>query len=147
PTRLSIHAGPIFFGNIGAGLHYEFGVTGDTITTASRLDGLNKYLGTKILISAEVANGLSGFFHRKVGTFLLKGKNKPITAYELICRESDCQPWQKDACAHFEKAQAAFEARRWDEAIEQFTAAEHALNGDQVSQFYLKMCTHNQMNP
>ncbi|HEY3167573.1 MAG TPA: adenylate/guanylate cyclase domain-containing protein, partial [Candidatus Binatia bacterium] len=51
PTRISIHAGEIFLGNIGAADHYQYGVTGDTVNTASRMDGLNKYLGTEILVS------------------------------------------------------------------------------------------------
>ncbi len=58
PTRISLHAGPIFLGTIGAGTHYEYGVTGDTVTTAARLDGLNKYLGTNILVSDEVMRDL-----------------------------------------------------------------------------------------
>ncbi len=61
PTRISLHAGPIFLGTIGAGTHYEYGVTGDTVTTAARLDGLNKYLGTNILVSDEVMRDLDKF--------------------------------------------------------------------------------------
>ena len=41
PTRVGVHSGQIFLGNIGAGDHYEYGPTGDTVNTASRMDGLN----------------------------------------------------------------------------------------------------------
>ena len=53
PTRVGVHSGKIFIGNIGAGDHYEYGPTGDTVNTASRMDGLNKYLGTEVLASDE----------------------------------------------------------------------------------------------
>ena len=79
-------SGPLFLGNIGAGAHYEYGVTGDTVTTASRLDGLNKYLGTNILVSDEVIRDLDNFLAREIGIFLMKGKTQPIVAHELICR-------------------------------------------------------------
>jgi len=42
-----------FLGKFGAGNHYEYGPTGDTANTASRVDGLNKYLGTEVLVSEE----------------------------------------------------------------------------------------------
>src|SRR5262245_10753322 len=45
PTRIGVHSGQIFLGNLGAGDHYEYGPTGDTVNTTSRMDGLNKYLG------------------------------------------------------------------------------------------------------
>ena len=120
PTRVSVHAGEIFLGSIGAGAHYEYGVTGDTVTTASRLDGLNKYLGTNVLVSAEVIRDLNEFLAREVGTFLLKGKTQPVVAYELICRAADCADRQKAACATFAEARQAFERRHWDDANEKF---------------------------
>src|SRR5262249_15056718 len=60
-TRISIHAGEIYLGNVGAGDHYTYGPTGDTVNTASRMDGLNKYLGTRILVSKEVLRDVDGF--------------------------------------------------------------------------------------
>ena len=33
PTRIGVHSGQIFLGNIGAGDHYEYGPTGDTVNT------------------------------------------------------------------------------------------------------------------
>jgi len=147
PTRLSVHAGAIFLGSIGAGARYEYGVTGDTVTTASRLDGLNKYLGTKILVSDEVIRDLNGFLAREVGTFLLKGKTQPIVVYELICRAADCATPQKDACAIFAEARQAFTGRFWDEAKQKFMKSDEVFNGDDVSRFYLKLCAQYRSNP
>ena len=74
PTRVAIHVGQIFLGNVGTEEDYRYGAQGDAINTASRMDGLNKYLGTEILVSEEVINGLDGFLTREAGRFLLKGK-------------------------------------------------------------------------
>lgn len=140
PTRVSVHAGEIFLGSIGAGAHYEYSGTGDTITTASRLDGLNKYLGTNILVSAEVIRDLSDFPVREIGTFLLKGKTQPVVAYELIPNKADCAGRQKEAWAIFAEARQAFAQRHWDDADEKFALSKKLLNGDGVSQFYLGLC-------
>ena len=141
PTRVSVHAGEIFLGSIGAGAHYEYGVTGDTVTTASRLDGLNKHLGTKILVSSEVIRDLGNeFLTREVGTFLLKGKTQAVVAYELICRVELCTERQKQACATFGEAQRAFAQRHWDEASEKFAQSEKLFDKDSVSRYYLGLC-------
>ena len=148
PTRVSVHAGEIFLGSIGAGAHYEYGVTGDTVTTASRLDGLNKHLGTNILVSAEVLRDINDFRAREVGTFLLKGKTQPVVAYELICRAADgCADRQKTACATFAEARQAFQRRCWDDASEKFAQSDELFSGDAVSGFYLKLCAQYRADP
>ena len=147
PTRISLHAGPIFLGNIGAGTHYEYGVTGDTVTTAARLDGLNKYLGTKVLVSDEVMRDLDKLLTREIGVFLLKGKSQPIIAHELICRAADCVDWQKKACEIFAEARQAFQFRLWDEADKRFTQSDQLFNGDGASQFYRQLCAQYRSNP
>jgi adenylate cyclase len=143
PTRVSVHAGEIFLGSIGAGAHYEFGGSGDTITTASRLDGLNKHLRTSILVSAEVIRDLSDVPAREVGNFLLQGKSQAVLVYELISRAADCADRQETAGVIFAEARQAFAQRQWDEAKKKFAK----LTGDGVSEFYLELCKKYRADP
>lgn len=147
PTRISVHAGPVFLGNIGAGTHYEYGVAGDTVTTASRLDGLNKYLGTRVLISEEVVRDLKGYFTREVGTFLMKGKSNPVVAHELIGRAAEEDQQQRDVCALFSEARQAFQKRVWDVAKTKFLEVCDRMPEDRVAQFYLKLCEQYRAAP
>jgi adenylate cyclase len=140
PTRVGVHAGPIFLGHIGAGEHYRYGVTGDTVNTASRLDGLNKYLGTGILVSEEIIRELSGFVSREAGSFLLKGKAQPVVVYELICRAEECRENQARACEIFSEGLRAFRQQSWDEAKEKFRESVRTLGEDGLSKFYLTLC-------
>lgn len=147
PTRVGVHSGQIFLGNIGAGDHYEYGPTGDTVNTASRMDGLNKYLGTEILISGEVIDQLDGFLTREVGTFRLKGKAQPIVAYELLCRMEESDEKQQRACATFIEAFSAFRRQSWDEAKEKFHQSIEYSGQDGPPQFYIKLCEQYKTNP
>ena len=147
PTRIGLHAGEIFLGNIGAGEHYEYGVTGDTVNTASRMDGLNKYLGTQILVSAEVIHELNGFLAREAGSFLLKGKTQPVVVYELLCRLEEAKEKQKQASAIFTDALVAFRQRSWGEAKENFHRCLELLGQDGLSQYYLKLCKEYLKHP
>jgi len=147
PTRVGVHSGQIFLGNIGAGDHYEYGPTGDTVNTASRMDGLNKYLGTEVLASEEIVNEIDGVLRREVGKFLLKGKAQPIVVYELLSQLEDANEKQKQACAIFAEALEAFRRRAWGEASEKF----HRVTADSVSdgpaRFYIRMCEQYKTHP
>ena len=140
PTRIGVHSGQIFLGNIGAGDHYEYGPTGDTVNTTSRMDGLNKYLGTEILASAEVVNQIDGVLTREVGAFKLKGKAQPVVIHELLCRLEESDEKQKKACAIFAEALGAFRKQSWDEATEKFYQATENSGTDGPASFYLKLC-------
>jgi adenylate cyclase len=85
-TRIGLHSGQMSLGNVGAFDHYEYRAVGDIVNTATRIQGLNKRLGTRILVSEETISGLKGFLTRRLGTFLLPGKSKRLVIHELVCR-------------------------------------------------------------
>jgi adenylate cyclase len=147
PTRIGVHAGEIFLGNIGAGDHFEYGVTGDTVNTASRLESLNKYLGTEILVSQDVVQGLDGFLTREAGSFRLKGKTQPLTVYELVACLEKAAEEQKQACAIFSEALRAFKAQSWDEAGEKFRRSAGPSGEDRLALFYLRLCEQFKRHP
>jgi adenylate cyclase len=60
PTRIGLHSGAMLLGNVGALDHYEYRAVGDIVNTSSRIEGLNKQLGTRILVSEEVLDQLAG---------------------------------------------------------------------------------------
>jgi adenylate cyclase len=147
PVRIAVHCGEIFLGNIGAGEHYEYGVTGDTVNTASRLDGLNKHLGTQILVSAEALHEVNGLLTREAGSFLLKGKTQPVVVYELLGRLEASAEKQRQACAIFTDALALFKQHRWNDAKARFHGSIEILGADSLSQFYVKLCQEYLIQP
>ncbi|MGE5218489.1 MAG: CHASE2 domain-containing protein [Chloroflexota bacterium] len=146
PTRVAVHAGQIYLGNIGAGEHYMYGPTGDTVNTASRMDGLNKYLGTGILVSDEVIQGLPGFLTRDVGTFRLKGKSQPVVVHELLCRSAEAKENQRQICEIFSEALHAFKQRSWDEARDKFSRLKWNCQIDGPARFYINLCDQYKVN-
>src|SRR5271165_3204950 len=60
-TRIGVHAGPALVGNYGGGRFFDYTAYGDTINIAARLEGANKYLGTRICVSAAIAGSVPDF--------------------------------------------------------------------------------------
>jgi adenylate cyclase len=147
PTRVGVHSGQIFLGNIGAGDHYEYGPTGDTVNTASRMEGLNKYLGTEVLASEESVDRIDGLLKREVGKFMLKGKAQPIVVHELLGSIHDADESRRMSCEIFADALGAFRRRSWDEAAEKFQRVSEILATDGPADFYLKLCDEYKKTP
>ncbi len=83
PTRVGLESGEMLLGNIGAEQRYEYRAVGDIVNTASRVQGLNQTLGTRVLISAATLEGVD-LPARDLGTFLLRGKRLPVRVLEPI---------------------------------------------------------------
>lgn len=146
-TRIGLHCGKILLGHIGALDRYEYTPMGDIVNTASRLEGLNKQLGTYVLVSEDIINELEGFLTREIGNFGLVGKITPVRVYELSGRLLDSNEEQRAAYAIFTEALNAFRKQAWDEAIKKFSHVMEKLGEDGPSRFYIKLCQGYKQNP
>jgi adenylate cyclase len=93
-TRVGLAEGTIVLGNIDHDGHFFFGGVGEPLNVAARLEQLNKQLGTYVLATAAVAQGLDRFPIRPIGPVALKGMAQPeeIVAIELPSdREPSCK--------------------------------------------------------
>lgn len=147
PTRIGLHSGRMLLGNIGAIDHYEYRPVGDIVNTASRIEELNKYLGTRILVSGEALYQLDGFLARELGEFVLVGKSKPTVIYELICRIENSNEEQRRLCATFSEALRAYRRQSWEEAIKIFYKSMKIHRDEGPSVFYLEFCEKYRENP
>ena len=138
PTRIGLHAGWVAMGHVGGGGRFSYSVTGDTANTASRIEGLNKHIGTTILASEAVVSDLDRLFLRRIGSFRLEGKSGALSIFEIIGRRENARSADINLCERFASALSTFEAKRWSEAAERFAAVLSVSPADGPTRFYLE---------
>jgi adenylate cyclase len=132
-TRVGVHAGPALVGNFGGGRFFDYTAYGDTINTAARLEAANKFLGTRICVSAAIAAGVADFQGRPVGDLMLRGRSEPLRAFEPL-RPAE---FQAPAIARYSEAFAKLEAGDVT-AMPAFAALVGSHADDPLAGFHLK---------
>jgi adenylate cyclase len=85
---VAVHTGPVFAGTLGAPRKKKYAVLGDTVNLTSRMEGLNRDLGTGILISgAALAVLRDRVVVRDRGRVAVKGRREPVDIHELLSLE------------------------------------------------------------
>jgi adenylate cyclase len=147
PTRIGLHSGRILLGNLGAGDHYEYRPVGDIVNTTTRIEGLNKHLGTRILASDEVVGKLGDFLTREIGSFRFAGKSTPVVVHELLCRKEAADERLVGFCGKFADGIESFRRRSFENAMKIFGETARWAGGDGPSEFYLRLCGEYLQHP
>ncbi len=147
PVRMGLHCGEMRVGFVGGREHGAYRAVGDTVNTSARLEGLNKLLGTRILVSAALIEGLAGFLTRPMGQFLLAGKTRPVAVHELLAPDKDPTPGLADMIDRFAEALTMFQSAQWQAAAAAFGALSQEFPEDGPSRFYSKTAQTNADNP
>ena len=113
---VGLNTGPVNVGNMGSNKRLAWTVMGDNVNLASRLEGITKEYRGRIVISERTYREVAEkFVCRDLDKIRVKGKNLPVTIYELLDFAENKQKYEP-LLTRYNHAMEAYRAQNWQEA-------------------------------
>lgn len=139
--RIGLASGEAIVGSVGGSASRSFTVMGDTVNLGSRLEGSNKFYGTRILIDQNTCDMAGDAIRvRGIDRIAVKGKSEPSSVYELLGMAGDPLPFDEDLLAAYASGLDAYLAGDWTLAQRHFAQCEHLCPSDGPSKVMRARC-------
>lgn len=148
---IGIHTGPMMVGMIGEELRMQGDAFSDNVNLTARIEGLNKFYGTSMIISEDTLQQLPqpvNFKMRTLGKVVVKGRLHALGLYEIYEGLAPDIITLRDATlSDFEQAVKLYQQGNLPEAGKLFNQVLERDPDDKTAQLYLELCSERLDQP
>ena len=151
--RVGLNSGKMVTGNMGSSMRMNYTMMGDTVNLAARLEPAAKQYGVYTFVAQNTYKVVKDQFEWRMLDYLtVKGKKKPVKAYELFSVKDDLNNDQSQLITAFNEGIDLYFKQEWNKALSKFKEASE-LEEDfpdrptTPSLIYIQRCEFFSKNP
>ncbi len=146
---IGVHTGKCRVGNMGSMDLFDYTLIGDNVNLTSRLEGLTKFYGVKMIVSDALKEILEGeFVFQELDQVQVKGKTEPVGIFTVFQKQTKGE--DKDLAeelATYEKGLACYKEMAFDQGLEIFNDLVDRFPNTKAHQIYQDRCAIFMDNP
>jgi adenylate cyclase len=141
-VRAGVSTGKMVVGDAGASDASDYTVLGDAVNFGSRLEGANKYFGTRIMVSGRTVEAAADqFLFRPLGRVRVLGKTEGVDVFEAVAPLDRATDAQKKMVELTKAMVEAYQAQRLAACVDAVVALnQHAGGVSKLTMIYRDLC-------
>ncbi len=144
---IGLNTGKMSVGNMGSQFRIAYTIMGDAVNLGSRLEGLTKQYGVKMIVSESTLLAAPEFTYRELDKVRVKGKHKPITIYEPLGVTADISSEQLQILDLLNQALNDYRQQQWTSAQTIFEQLAERYPHDKLYSIYLERIAYYLQSP